>query len=78
LPQDDVGVDDDPVRANGSYRAARIAVAVALTGVLALLLVLDAVSPEYDLNYVTLTALLTTILTLFGIEVGAAIFGRKK
>ncbi len=72
-------MDDDPLRrANGNYRAVRIALAVALTGVLMLLLVADAVSPEYDLNPVTLTALLSTILTLVGIEVGASIFGRRK
>ncbi len=74
-----VGVDDDPLRrANGTYRAVRIALAVGLGGVTALLLVLDAVSPDYELNYVTLTALLATILTLVGIEVGATFFGRKK
>lgn len=71
--------EKDPLfRANGTYRAARIGTALAITGVMVLLLVLDALSPDYDMSPVTLTALLTTVLTLLGIEVGASFFGRRR
>lgn len=68
-------IDHDPHRET-AYRVARIGIAAALTLVLALLLILDAVSPEYNLSEITLTALLFTILTLLGIE-AAEIIGRR-
>ena len=70
--------NDPPIKAGNGYRAARIGVAIGLSCVVGLLLVLDALSPDYDVSYVTLTALLATILTLLGIEVAASLFGRGK
>lgn len=59
--------DHDPARL-GDYRAARIGAAGALTAVVVLLLVLDAISPTYEFSPVVLMPLLGTILTLLGIE----------
>ena len=69
--------DENPIKSGNGYRAARIGTAAALTGVLVLLLLLDAVSSDYDVSPVTLTALLTTIGGLLGVEVLATVFGRK-
>lgn len=50
------------------YRAARIGAAAALTGVLVVLLVIDALTPDYDISPLVLIPVLGTILTLLGIE----------
>ena len=72
-------VADEPPRNDGDkYRAARIGTAIALTAVIAFLLILDGLSPDYDVNQVTLTALLSTVLTLYGIEVTAFISRLRK
>lgn len=70
---------DEPGRRDGNtYRAARIGTAFALTAVIVFLLILDGLSPDYNVNEVTLTALLATVLTLYGIEVTSFLGGRRK
>ena len=71
------GRNGNGIGTGNGYRGARIGAALALTAVLALLLVLDALSPDYDVNYLTLTALLAAIAGLLGVEVLATLFGRK-
>lgn len=64
------------VRGPDDYRIARIATAIGLTFVTGILLFLDAISTEYSLSEVTLTALLATILTLLGAEVLSSLRSR--
>ena len=56
-----------PVR-GGDYRSARIGAALALTGVVILLLLGDAVNPAYTVDHIVLASLLAAIGTLLGIE----------
>jgi hypothetical protein len=67
----------DPGGRGGDYRAARIGAASALTGVVVLLLVLDALLPQYDLDPVQLVSILGTIAALLGIEAVDVIRGRR-
>jgi hypothetical protein len=68
--------DRDPARL-GDYRAARIGAAGALTAVLVVLLLIDALSPSYDINAVVLIPLLGTIAGLLGIEGLSVLRGGK-
>jgi hypothetical protein len=68
---------EPPPRRDAGYRVARIGTAAALTSLLVFLLILDALSADYSLSEVTLTALLATILTLLGIE-ATSILGRRQ
>lgn len=61
----------------GDYRAARIGAAAALVGVLAVLLVADVLSHDYELQPFTVTALLVSILTLLGLEAGSILKTRR-
>lgn len=54
-----------------------MAVAGTLTGLVVVLLLLDAVNPTYHLSEVTLGALVGAILTLLGVEVANVIRGSK-
>ena len=65
-------------RVDPDFRAARIGAAVALTITLIVLLVVDAFSPTYDISAVVLGGILTAVLTLLGIEAGAALIGRRR
>ena len=56
-----------PVR-GGDYRSARIGAALALTGVVVIVVLVDAVNPAYTVDSVVLFALLGAIATLLGIE----------
>lgn len=60
---------DDRRAREGDYRIARIGAAAALTGVLVVILILDAIVPGYELSPVTLAALCGTIATLVGVEI---------
>ena len=64
---------DAPERRNRAdvYSSARIGAAAALTLVLVVLLVLDAVIPEYDISPGILLPLLGAILALLGLEASA-------
>lgn len=55
----------------------RSVIAFLLAGLLAVLLVIDAASPEYQMSEVTLTLILGGILTLVGIEAADIIRGGK-
>lgn len=50
------------------YRAARIGAAAAFSMTLITLLLVDAASPTYELQFFQLGGLLTAILTLLGLE----------
>lgn len=58
----------DPHRRAGDYRAARIGAASALTAVLIVLLIADALSPDYAVDVVVAYGLLGTIAGLLGVE----------
>lgn len=68
---------DEPPAPRGPYDRPRVVVAGALTVVLALLLLWDAVSVEYRVSEVMMTALLTTIAILLGIEAIDLTRGRR-
>jgi hypothetical protein len=75
---DDVELDDDGRTARASdYRQARIGAASSLIAILLFLLVIDALRPDYTIDNVIFGGLVTTIVTLLGIEAGAVIRGRK-
>lgn len=57
-----------PRARSGDYRAARIAAALSLTGALVVLLVVDALSAEYEASPLMATILGVVILTLLGLE----------
>lgn len=52
----------------GDYRAARIGAAVALTAVIAIVVVADAISSAYAVDPVVLSSLLVAVVTLLGRE----------
>ena len=71
-----VPVADDGRRSRqGDYRLARIVVAGGLVFVLGILLLLDALRPEYTLQPTTLGVIATMILVLLGIEATSLIRG---
>jgi hypothetical protein len=53
----------------GDYRAARMGAGIALTMTLVFLLLYDAISPSYDINPFVMVTIVTTVLTLFGLEI---------
>lgn len=71
-------MSNDTKPRRGSYDRPRVVVAGALTGLVALLLVWDALSAEYVMGEVTLAALLGAILTLLGIEAADVIRGGRE
>lgn len=58
----------DDNRRVGDYRSARIGASAALVAVLVLLLLWDAVSPEYELRAESLFGLIGAVGGLLGIE----------
>jgi hypothetical protein len=62
----------------GQYARPRVLIALALTGLLIVLLLLDVASRDYSMSELTLTAILGAILTLLGIEVADLIRGGKR
>ena len=56
-------------RREDDYRLARIGAAIGLTVTLVGLLFLDALRPEYMIDKIVFGGLVTTIITLLGIEV---------
>jgi hypothetical protein len=71
----DEGPSDD--HRTDRYSSARVASAAALTLVLAVLLVLDVVIPDYDVRPGVLLPLLGAILALLGLEASALWRGVK-
>lgn len=67
----------DGHRPRGPYDRPRIVIAGALTALLSVLLLMDALSSEYQLGEVTLSALLGAILLLLGLEARDVIRGDK-
>jgi len=66
---DDVAVTDDGHDSRqGDYRLARVAVAGGMSCVLGILLLLDAVNPDYTIQPTTLTVIVTMIVVLLGVE----------
>jgi hypothetical protein len=61
----------------GDYRMARIVVAGGLVFVLSILLLLDALQPDYQLQATTLGVMSTMILVLLGIEATTFLRGGK-
>jgi hypothetical protein len=65
-------VADDERRDGASrkedYRLARVAVAGGMSTILGILLLLDAVSPDYTMQATTLTVIVTMIVVLLGVE----------
>lgn len=59
------------------YRLARIAVGGGMSFLLAILLLFDALSPDYTIQATTLTVIVTMVLVLFGIEVSSLYRGGK-
>ena len=59
---------DDADRRDGDYRTARIGAAAALAAVTAVILVLDALVPTYDVDPVVLGLLLGSIGGLLGVD----------
>ena len=51
----------------GDYRTARIGASVGLGGVLALMVILDALVPSYDCDPVIVAALVGAIIALLGV-----------
>ena len=62
----------------GPYDRPRVVVAGALTGLVAVLAVMDALIPDYAMGEVTLAALLGTIAALLGIEAADVIRGGRE
>jgi hypothetical protein len=71
-------VAHDPERRADDYRKARIYTAAAFTSILLVLLVTDALSPEYAISPVVLGTLVAGILTLLGIEFANTITGADR
>ena len=74
MPSDDNG----PYARATDYRQARIGAATGLTVIVIILLLMDALRPDYAADGVVLGGLLTTIVTLLGIEAGAVIRGKQQ
>jgi hypothetical protein len=55
-------------RRSDDYHQARIGASAALTGVLAVILILDALIPGYDVSPITVAAILGTVAALMGVE----------
>jgi hypothetical protein len=56
---------------DGDFRAARIGAATGLVIVIMVLLLLDAVRNDYEVDAIVVGTILTTVVTLLGIEAGA-------
>ena len=59
----------DGERRGDDYRQARIGAAIGLVVTLVALLFLDALRPDYMIDKIVFGGLITTIITLLGIEV---------
>lgn len=68
---------EPPSGRRGDYRGARIGATAALVIVTVFLLVADALNTEYEMNPVVLILLLTTILTLLGLEARDVFWGPR-
>lgn len=66
---------EGPLR-HGDYRMARIGAALALTGVLVLMLLMDVLVPDYDVDPAVLVVMVTAICTLLGVEFVDVIHGK--
>ena len=61
---------DDPTGARRSdYRAARIGAALALIGVIVAVLLVDALSTEYEASAIIVTSVLGASAALLGVEI---------
>lgn len=62
-------MSDEPRRSRPSdYRAARVGAAVALVFAVVLVMVIDAISPDYEVSPITLGVLATLIAGLLAID----------
>ena len=57
---------------DGDYRMARIGAALAITSIVVVLVFLDAIVPSYTISPTVLVVLVSAILGLLGVEVGAS------
>jgi hypothetical protein len=64
-------VNDDDERRADDYRQARIGAASALVVALLLILLIDALSADYEASPIVVGAILGTIATLVGVEIRA-------
>lgn len=61
--------DEDPGARHVDYRAARIGAALALVGVVVILLLIDAVSTDYEAHAMIVTSVLGAAAALLGVEI---------
>lgn len=61
--------DDGPGARRADYRAARIGGAIALVGVVVAILLIDAVSADYEASAVIVTSVLGAAAALLGVEI---------
>lgn len=64
--------DDGRQSRRSDYRAARIGAASALTFTLVVLLLIDAISADYEVGPAQLGTLATMIVTLLGVEIASS------
>ena len=70
--------DNEPRESRQSdYRMARIAVAGGMAFVLGVLLVIEAIKPDYEIQATTLGVVVTMIVVLLGIEGASILRGSK-
>jgi hypothetical protein len=63
-------VTDEAPRGRGAdYRAARIGAALALIGVVVLIVLIDALSNEYEVSALLVTSILGASAALLGVEI---------
>ena len=62
---------------SGDYRAARVGAALALTVAVVLMVLIDALSPDYDASPITLGILGTLIAGLLAVEVPDLLWPRR-
>jgi hypothetical protein len=61
--------DDAPHGRGSDYRAARIGAALALIGVVVIVVLIDALSSEYEVSALLVTSILGAAAALLGVEI---------
>lgn len=72
-----VGVGGPSGRREGDYGTARVASALTLIAVVVFIMVVDALSTEYEASPIIVTALLAGAGSMLGVEVAAALNRRR-